>query len=429
MAVANTFTPGQGNGIEAFFERCGLPADTRLGCQSLAREFFPDLKVEEISPQGYCSYTLCVGVDTIVQFRPPAYKLSIGLAQAAHDVYGDLVPETKQLAVLALSSPSEYHESISIDGRPLDEGVALDDPDSKPKPLDVISMPRMRGISLAEFRSSPQSRQLAAIQLKQQRESVVRDFAKIIATGWAHRRPPSDPVVTRLRGRVGGSVRWRLEQMAQLLPHRFQPAAESILSRLEEMLSLPWVLTHGDIVPANIMVQVEEDKTTRPLSVTGLIDWAEAEYLPFGVGLYGLEELLGESDSGGRFSYFIDRHHLCDLFWTQLEKEISREDLDLAGISRELLEAARLLGVLLWHGIAFDDGNLDRVVETGKDEAEIERLDLFYMGCVGYSSSDLKVDGEDALASDSQWQVGRTVADIWARRQRITLGGSQQPLW
>ena len=33
--------------------------------------------------------------------------------------------------------------------------------------------------------------------------------------------------------------------------------------------------------------------------ITGIIDWAEAKVLPFGLALYGLENLLGYMGPGG----------------------------------------------------------------------------------------------------------------------------------
>ena len=43
----------------------------------------------------------------------------------------------------------------------------------------------------------------------------------------------------------------------------------------------------------------------------------------------------------------------------------------------EAVKLSRDLGVLLWHGIAFDDGAIDRVVQEGRDIDEIHRLDAF----------------------------------------------------
>ena len=54
----------------------------------------------------------------------------------------------------------------------------------------------------------------------------------------------------------------------------------------------------------------------------------------------------------------------------------------------ESVKLARDLGVLLWHGIAFDDGAINRVVQEGRDIEEIHRLDAF-LDLSQYQSLDL----------------------------------------
>lgn len=48
-----------------------------------------------------------------------------------------------------------------------------------------------------------------------------------------------------------------------------------------------WCLIYGDFVFVNIIVDLLFGR------LCGFIDWVEGEYLFFGVGLYGLEEILG----------------------------------------------------------------------------------------------------------------------------------------
>ena len=61
-------------------------------------------------------------------------------------------------------------------------------------------------------------------------------------------------------------------------------------------------------------------------------------------------------------------------FWNEMERLVP------AMQDAAILDAVRLsrdVGVLLWHGIAFDDGRLDRVVEPGIDAEEIAYLSAF----------------------------------------------------
>ncbi|KUI64728.1 hypothetical protein VM1G_11278 [Cytospora mali] len=367
--------------VEAFFKRCNLPLEIRDRCWALVRELFPGRIIEEVKSQGYCSYTLCVGKNTIVQFRPPVHRLEIRLAKAVQDVYGSLAPWTELLGILP---DPRYNTSKDAQDRtdcqaPIDEAIAIDDGEGcEPgTSLYVYSLTRMPGIPLAEHLASSRHCPISQNRLRQQRETLVGHFAKLIAAGWNSARPASDPIVSSLCGKVGASMKWRLEEMRAHLPRRFQPAVRETLDRLDAIESLPWTLTHGDVVPANMMVRPPRDRSG-VLMVTGFIDWAEAEYLPFCVGLYGLEELLGETGVDGRFAYYVEAEDLREHFWSHLAAEIPGIDIQPGTLFRGTLEAAHSLGILLWHGIAFDNGRLDRVVEEGKDDEELWRLDIFF---------------------------------------------------
>lgn len=381
MATTNKVTtPGQGNGVGAFFTRCGFcPQETRHQCWALIQKLFPGEQIEEATPQGYCSYTLCVGKDNIIQFRPPAHKLHMGIAEAACETYGALAPRTQHLTIF---KPPRSLLTASLP-QPLDEGVVMME-DEQDYYFDVLSLERIRGTSLAELRTRTSSLNSLTSQ-QQYRCSTIRHFARFIARGWIHANTKiSGSASPCIPDRIGSSLRWRLEQMCASLPPRFKPFLSRTWNQFDRITSsLPWVLTHGDIVPANIMVEPRASRSGSPdedLVMTGLLDWAEAEYLPFGVGLYGLEELLGETDSNGRFAYYDEEKGLRDLFWTCLEEELTAGGLTLARLPRDTVDDAHTLGVLLWHGIAFDNGKLDRVVQEGRDDEEILRLDLFFAG-------------------------------------------------
>jgi hypothetical protein len=60
--------------------------------------------------------------------------------------------------------------------------------------------------------------------------------------------------------------------------------------------------------------------------ITGIIGWAEAEILPFGCGLWGLQNLLGFIDMHG-WQYFIGYTELESIFWKAFEDAIG-EGLD-----------------------------------------------------------------------------------------------------
>lgn len=407
-------SPGEGNGVDAFFERCGLHPDARSKCQLTVRRIFPKSQFEEASPQGYCSYTLCdAGLGKVVQFRPSAHRINPRATEAARRIYDELAPMTEVLHPHDRQRLKKDRLEKRLDWIDADEGIALDDDDdeddddcvdhvgtdSSSNTFQVISMSMTPGVSLTELRATSPHASLPPRQQREiressisscqvtdkQREAILSQFASFVAIGWKHRiAAASDPdkVDWEFDGRVGTSMRWRLEQMRAYLPQRFRSEVQRVLDDFDNIKALPWVLTHGDVVPANIMVKKDDDDEW---TITGFLDWAEAEFLPFGVGLYGLEELLGENDqTTGHFEYYPEAPKLRDLFWSRLAFELqdqsssSRPSTASQIPSRQVMESAQVLGVLLWHGIAFDDGRLDRVVDECRDKEEVRRLDLFF---------------------------------------------------
>lgn len=416
--------------VSNFFERCGLPEDTRSRCWDLARHAFPNEDIEETKPQGYCSYTLCVGRDTIVQFRPRVHKLDTRVTAAAEHIYGSLAPQTKLLDVMDVpTSFSPDDTSGDSHRQPEDEAVVIDDGCYKSHvSLYVYSLSRIPGQSVSELSVSSVQSSLPATMIRRQREDVISEFARFIAIGWKSARSASDPAVSILRGRVGGSIRWRLQQMLTHLPSRFHAAVRDILERLGDIESLPWVLTHGDVVPANMMVWKPQNASSREVALSGFLDWAEAEYLPFGVGIYGLEALLGESDDDGRFDYYPEAKELREHFWLRLEAEIP--DLRLQNGYKGFknnVETAHALGVLLWHGIAFDDGRLDRVVDEGnpEDAEEVRMLNLFFSRdekALDERGKSGHVVGLDSNRLVKPLDLSGPLPDIWACIRQLSFG-------
>jgi len=314
--------------IDDFFQRAGLTPQDRFDCTAFIQERYPGEEVTPSSCQGYCSWTVFVGHTTVIQFRPQVYRLDLRTAHAASDVYGHFAPTTDYLGSLPTSG------------------------------LLVYVMNRIDGISFKDF----QSANTTTVQTIEHRKTLCRDFAGFLAKGWHNSKKTNIPL-----GMVGLSLVPRLKSLMIDLPVRFQGHARNVLRQLHRIEALPWVLTHGDVIDANIMVDPES------CQLLGLVDWAEAERLPFGVCFYGLEEVLGEMTPSG-FRYRPDASELRSIFWTELQDKIveMRDSRVL-----EAVKLARDLGVLLWHGIAFDNGAINRVVQEGRDVEEIHRLDAF----------------------------------------------------
>jgi serine/threonine protein kinase len=310
--------------IDNFFIRSGLDPRARLDCHVFADKLFPDKRITPTHTQGYCSYTVSID-DYIVQFRPPKYSLDLDVTLAAKVVFGTYAPSTN------------YNGTVSPHG------------------LLVYIMKKVPGVSYKEL--ILQAPNLAT----KTRKTLCEDFAIFLAKAW-HQRAE----ISLSLGTIGSSIKQRLERLHTELPSRFRPVVEHVISQYHLIEALPMVLAHGDIVPSNILL----DPTDGHLF--GLVDWAEAEMLPFGICLYGLEEILGHMTGDNQFVYYADAEQARAAFWDKFRTEIP-----LLGDKKtfEAVLLARDLGILLWHGFAFDDGAINRVVEEGRDYQEICYLD------------------------------------------------------
>ncbi|UNI14228.1 hypothetical protein JDV02_000880 [Purpureocillium takamizusanense] len=336
-------------GIAAFFRRNGLCPSTVEACDASARRLFPAAIIKRSPNQGYCSYTLFVSTDRLLQFRPEPHRLNMDICSDARAVFGALVPMTAHIGSL--------------------QGIAMMGA-AAPR-LHVYLQERLPGVSLAHMKE----------QTREQRKRLIEDLADVFVSSFLYRRP-SEELLPVLRGRVGASLAWRLRLLQGLRDD--EPLAQhisAVTQHLDNIAALPWCLTHGDLMPSNVLVDPASGR------LTGLVDWAEGEWLPLGLGLYGLEELLGADVAGRGFEYFDDHEELRRRFWNRFATlggcsrggggggDGRRRRLVLGG--EESVAMSRRLGILLWRGIAFDDGRIDRVVEPGRDDNEIHKLRLF----------------------------------------------------
>lgn len=360
MANSNIYSHDEE--IEAFFIRNGFDRATRDACDEYARVQFPGSTAKPAATQGYCSYTLNISDEYLLQFRPEAFMLDIDTCSKVKSIYGEFAPATTYLGEV---------EGVSIQQVP--------DADVKPSVMMHIYLhQRIRGIPLSEFRKRKKGCRADDDKIFKRR--LMSGLAKVFALGFHGRQLSRGmegmlPADAMTKGRVGESIRWRLSLLNGLPEKDLLAHVSEAQAQLDVVEASNWCVTHGDLLPGNMMVDAETGH------LTGLIDWAEAEWLPFGMALYGVEEVLGEDRpcSEGGFRYYHDHEELRRLFWGEFLSFIGR-DGTRSGYRFQLLreaEAARKLGILLWRGIAFDDGKMDRVVEIGRDDSEIQKLRLF----------------------------------------------------
>jgi hypothetical protein len=101
---------------------------------------------------------------------------------------------------------------------------------------------------------------------------------------------------------------------------------------------LPLVLTHGDPNLLNVLSDADGH-------ITGIIDWGESIWFPFGLGSRGLEGLLGGMTRG---KYFFHEGHesLRELYFQELVARLP-EDIRSKQSFMRILKATQQMGVLM----------------------------------------------------------------------------------
>lgn len=116
------------------------------------------------------------------------------------------------------------------------------------------------------------------------------------------------------------------------------------------------VINHWDLLENNIHVDMQTG------SITGIVDWRDAEMGPFGTQFWGLENLLGVRTGNGM--RFHQRHvELRRLFWETLYAKMGGVPEDV----RAAIRAARMIGIYF----ANDDFDDKFPVEEGTRELAV----------------------------------------------------------
>ena len=343
--------------IPAFFDHRNLSVADYERCMRKATLIAPAHAIETVENQGGCSFALIAtrewetGVSgapadsrCIIQFRPLRHAVRIDFAREAEILYPPWAPRTS------------------------DHGYVDLGPNLR---VQICSLKYIPGLRFADVQ--PTSRVLDGATLERL-ESVVTDLAHFFARGWHTRLSDHHAASSKQTGRVGSTMHSRLRQLASQLPSadlRRKARRIQIAVRRGGLELLPDILTHGDLIPSNLLVNEECWR------IRGVIDWAEAEYLAFGFALYGLDHLLGymEELPGARSCCFVryeQAEMLRAVFW-RASAEQAPELRNKALYAAVML--ARDVGVLMHHGFAWDDGKIDRVVDTRQEDA----MDLEYL--------------------------------------------------
>ncbi|KAL9124204.1 MAG: hypothetical protein Q9217_006446 [Psora testacea] len=343
------------NAIRSFFNDCG--SLTREECDDRARSLLGGGPIVTSTIQGQFSYTVSSphaatevrsGDDNssrptsnamIVQFRLSKSKIDLYVAQLAKAIHGDIAAET------------EYHGEIGQEAGPR---------------LAVYTIQKLPGVTYIEMGNFSVEMDLeqASKQLK-----MVGDLARFFAASWLH----PQLVTQNQREATKTTVSHKLSLLASTLPPRFDAIISRVQLGLDELFHprYPQVLTHGDLCPMNILVS----PTTG--CITGIIDWAEAEVLPFGLALYGLENLLGYMGPG-RWNYFDIRDELEQKFWNHFWDCLADAKRPVGDGRRNTIMIARQVGVLIQYGFEWENGVLKGAV-TEENAGSLAYLDAFLL--------------------------------------------------
>lgn len=389
----------------SFFLENGLSQSDYDVCRAVIRRWHPRAQIDVLGEQGACSFTFSVRLPTpsissddesnstaeparrIVQLRPLRYALDPLIAARAQQVYGALAPELYRCKNILLGPTHEIALQICemsyVPGNRVD---LLQEQERQPQQQQASPQ---RVSELEDLRS-------AMVAMRRSRR-LMRDLAGFFARGWRHAVTPTSTSSFSFSssralpaGRIARSIPERLQRLEYELPSAdLRARARRVRAKVDAggLERLPVVLNHGDFLPRNVLV---DSKTG---GLIGIVDWAEAEELPFGITLYGIEHFLGESTEKqdhdtkkARWRYREGHEELRSVFWDCLFWNIA------ASSDRGLQEAVALsreVGILLWHGFAWDDGSLDRVVNYADDREELVYLETF-LGCaVRHSKSRL----------------------------------------
>lgn len=172
-----------------------------------------------------------------------------------------------------------------------------------------------------------------------------------------------------------------LHLLARTLPERFSSDILELTECLDSIFkTLPMVLTHGDLCEMNFLV----DENSGHL--TGVIDWAEAEILPFGFNLWGVENLLGYMDGNG-WNYFEGYEDLRGEFWKSFYGAVVVAEEGDGVLASEVLlrqkqdtiDVARRMGILFRYGFFWDE-DLRKKVPVKEGDSGMRYLDAFFLG-------------------------------------------------
>ncbi|KAF5624007.1 kinase-like domain protein [Fusarium sp. NRRL 25303] len=289
--------------------------------------------LDPVPIQGTFSYTVTAGENKskIFQFRAQDSSFDTSMINLAKIVHPQFV------------ASCQYHGTIG----PI-------------QPLHIYEMDCLPGAAYIMARNVSIAQPPGSI-LRQC--NTVKDLAIYFAQSWNCQQQLSPDDMAALCA----EFRSKLDLLAQSLPSRFLPNLNRVYEKLTLVFSgaLPFVLSHGDLCEMNILISPETGH------LTGIVDWVEARILPFGISLWGFENILGFMDSRG-WHYYDNRDQLEDLFWRTFWTEAP----DALKADLELIQTARMTGLFCRYGLVVEGKDLKGAIGHS-DSYSLAYLDAF----------------------------------------------------
>ena len=271
---------------------------TSKECDDFAKQALRTDDVRLVENQGSRSYTLlCPSQSKIVQFRLKPFDEDV--MKLARQIHGTLVPSVTALHDFALP----VYVSPVIPGR-----------------IHIL-----------------QSFPPEAFPLERQLNTVV-EVARFAAKSAFYPQPASSLSSTSWTATAAETLRklTQNEEVRKVEP-RFKMKAALLLEKLGSLRVLPLVLSHGDFVEINIMVDGHGH-------VTGVIDFEDAGTEVLGMNLFGVyESFFGHmnqqvwtffdqpaGDGSGRSVRMVLETAFWDTFWESLPAHMTRSSLEEA---------------------------------------------------------------------------------------------------
>lgn len=176
-----------------------------------------------------------------------------------------------------------------------------------------------------------------------QRTNAVYDYAKFVGQGCFKAREPDTLEVQQIQHKLALWATWKLgAKISPIVKYANENSGRPLIDYTESadyLFTLPTVFMHGDAGNgSNVLSNVSGH-------ITGVIDWGESTWKPFGFGFLGLEVFLG--GMGAQGYTLVEKHEdLRNLFWKVMWENVPAEMKEKQHELEEAVKLAKTIGTL-----------------------------------------------------------------------------------